>query len=268
MFSNPIIVEVITKLSNFDTHDKIDNFLLKYSLNDEVTGASIQKKLTSLTTFLINNPDTEGILHSNLCYEIINEILTSYLKNKNYYSSVFDDESLFPASPNLELYLLKDGFEIKNNTLSRVLPSEINISIEEDNLISTLNFLNLNTSLGHYKQAITAYTNGDWASCNAQLRTYIESLILEMAKSLSNNQSFATTNNAIQFLAHTSSPILFTDLNEYSNDGKSFFQGFWKRLHPEGSHPGLSNKYDSIFRLNLVLIISMELLRRYEIYKN
>jgi hypothetical protein len=39
-------------------------------------------------------------------------------------------------------------------------------------------------------------------------------------------------------------------------------QAFFRRLHPAGSHPGLSDEDDSTFRLHLVLLVARNLLRR------
>jgi hypothetical protein len=59
-----------------------------------------------------------------------------------------------------------------------------------------------------------------------------------------------------------SPPFLSRDLNEWSDDGKNFINGVFKRLHPQGSHPGLSDEEDYTFRLHLVLLIPRLLLRR------
>lgn len=66
-----------------------------------------------------------------------------------------------------------------------------------------------------------------------------------------------------QLLANMSPPFLFGALNEWTGDGKNFTEGVFKRLHPHGSHPGLSNEEDATFRLQLVLIVARLLLRRF-----
>ena len=45
------------------------------------------------------------------------------------------------------------------------------------------------------------------------------------------------------------------EYNEYLFNGTGFVEGFWKRLHPEGSHPGLSEQSDSTFRLHLFILV-------------
>ena len=58
-------------------------------------------------------------------------------------------------------------------------------------------------------------------------------------------------------------PFFLLSLNEWDlSDPSGFVQGFWKRLHPEGSHPGLSNEEDSSFRLHIVMVVANHFMRR------
>jgi hypothetical protein len=65
-----------------------------------------------------------------------------------------------------------------------------------------------------------------------------------------------------QFLANCTPPFLNHDLNEWGNEGKNFVNGTFKRLHPQGAHPGLSDDEDCTFRLHLVLLAARLFLRR------
>ncbi|NDI36666.1 hypothetical protein EPK97_18265 [Chengkuizengella sediminis] len=62
--------------------------------------------------------------------------------------------------------------------------------------------------------------------------------------------------------------IFYKELNEWLDNSQGYFETFWKRLHREGPHPGLSDEHDSIFRLNLVQISTLEILRRYDLNYN
>ena len=59
-----------------------------------------------------------------------------------------------------------------------------------------------------------------------------------------------------------SPPFISRELNEWSDDGKNFVNGTFKRVHPQGSHPGLSDEEDCTFRLHLVLLVARLFLRR------
>ena len=117
---------------------------------------------------------------------------------------------------------------------------------------------------GHYIQAVSAHTRGDWAAANGQLRTCLESLFDTIAEKLSSDPAElpATTDNKLTRLAQMIPPFLLQSLNEWEPTGKGFVQGFRKLLHPEGAHPGLSNEEDSTLHLHLVIIVASYYLRR------
>ena len=140
---------------------------------------------------------------------------------------------------------------------------------EADNEINVLlDELNFTTAKGHLEQAIASHSNGHWAAANGQLRTFFEALFDNIALTIDN--AHATTlpsgENRRQFLAKTQPPFLVEPLGEWSNDGKNFVNGIFKRLHPEGPHPGLSKDEDCTFRLHIVLITARYFLRRAKQY--
>jgi hypothetical protein len=53
-------------------------------------------------------------------------------------------------------------------------------------------------------------------------------------------------------------------LNEWDDDGRNFVNGLFKRLSPQGSHPGLSGEADSTFRLHIVLLTARLFLSRFD----
>jgi hypothetical protein len=113
-------------------------------------------------------------------------------------------------------------------------------------------------------QAVSAHTRGEWAAANAELRSFIESLFDSIAELLIDNKTKlpSTSHGRRELLTRLNPPFLLTDLNEWEPNGKGFVQGFWNRLHPQGSHPGLSDEEDNTLRLYLVIIIASHYLRR------
>ena len=67
-------------------------------------------------------------------------------------------------------------------------------------------------------------------------------------------------NQRRQWLAETN--FFIGALNEWTGQGTGFLEGFYRRLHPQGAHPGLSDEDDSTFRLHLVLLVARLLLKR------
>jgi hypothetical protein len=57
-------------------------------------------------------------------------------------------------------------------------------------------------------------------------------------------------------------PFFLHGLNEWTGQGTGFFEAFFRRLHPQGAHPGLSDEEDSTFRLHLVLLTARSPLTR------
>jgi hypothetical protein len=55
--------------------------------------------------------------------------------------------------------------------------------------------------------------------------------------------------------------FLSKDRTDWTPEGKSYFNGLFKMLHTDGSHPGLSDDDHSTFRLHLGLITGRTLLR-------
>jgi hypothetical protein len=160
--------------------------------------------------------------------------------------------------------LERAGYLIEDRQLRRTLPQAIDLPAADDEVHALLTKYNFTTPLGHLDQAITAHGRGDWAASNGQIRSSLESLLDEIAYLIiptaprGPNQGEARRES----LANCQPPFLSTDLNEWGNQGKNLVNGAFKRLHPQGAHPGLSDEEDSTFRLHLVLLLSRLFLRR------
>ena len=160
--------------------------------------------------------------------------------------------------------LKHDGYIVENGKLVTMLPDVIDLPEKEDELNSLLDKFQFNISKGHLNQAISAHTRGDWASANAQLRSFIESLFDSIAEKIHINSTLPPSSHSRrEFLAREKPQFFLTDLNEWviGNNG-GFVQGFWKRLNPQGPHPGLSDEEDSTFRLHLVILTASHYMRR------
>ncbi|HHK5544928.1 hypothetical protein COA19_03260 [Bacillus thuringiensis] len=263
MFSRATLVDVFSLFSN-QTHTVLDKFFFKYGIEEHTISASNKEnKALAAVRYLIDNPDSKGILGGNMAFEMVEEILGLYVENDYYY----DDESgEFNGYPKLKRLLLKDGFVIRDRQLVRMVDSTIDYVENEGLLLKLLDKYNYSIAKGHYTQAVNAFTRGDWAACNSQIRTFVEELLCKIAEDITGN-TFVNSHSARTALSQSSPKLFYPELNEWLNDGKGYFETFWKRLHPQGSHPGLSDENDSMFRLNIVQISILEILRRYDEYK-
>jgi hypothetical protein len=119
------------------------------------------------------------------------------------------------------------------------------------------------TPMGHLDQAIQNHTDGHWAAANSQIRSFLEGLVNEIAEKLAQGAPLPAPGGArLSWLAKLDPPFLLAPLNEWDGQGKGFFEAFYRRLHPQGSHRGLSDEEDSTFRLHTALIVARLLLRR------
>lgn len=163
--------------------------------------------------------------------------------------------------------LKRDGYIVNGRTIKKQLPQEIEEAKSESELFTLLNKFNLTIPRGHLEQAISNHSQANWAGANSQFRTFIESLLISICNKLVPANKTENAQSAITILSKTvSPPFLRADLNEVENSNckKPFIEGFWKRLHPEGSHPGLSDEEDSTFRYHITIVVAYYLLKRLE----
>lgn len=267
-FTRETIIEAIARLED-KTHSIIDRFLLRFRMEDIMPENNLSKadKVNVIIKYLLNNPDETGPNGSNLTYEIIEHIAESIPGPESRpFSDLVSD--LVPLDdPNLKFKnsLNRDGFKIENGELVPIHPDKLNLSEKENQLDRLLDQYGFTTAKGHLEQAISAHTRGEWAASNAQLRSFIEGLFDSIAEKLINQASLPNTSHARrEELARINPPFLSESLNEWKiGNNSGFVQGFWKRLHPQGSHPGLSDQEDNTFRLHLVFLVSHHFLLRF-----
>lgn len=253
-------MDIMYLLRDMNTHATLDSYVFRYGLDKIALGNSKDQKVLAIGEYLIKNPQVPGILSDCLMYEIVEDIINKAVKNDYMYDS---DKNEFLNYPQLRRLLLKDGFVIKDGALIRRFDTDIDFNKNNTLLEKLLDKHNFYIAKGHYNQANNAFNRGDWAACNSQLRSYVEELLNRVAENIAGD-TFSDSHAAKISLSKCNPPIFYRQLNEWLDNGQGFFETFWKRLHPEGSHPGLSDEDDSIFRLNLVQISTLEILRRYD----
>jgi len=152
--------------------------------------------------------------------------------------------------------------------LQRMLPDDVpglEFREAENEVVTLLQKHNLNVSKGHLNQAIAAFSRGEWAASNAQFRTFYEGFLDEIAVKLGCDESIDSKAKR-RFLGELDSPFLYSEYNEWNrNDNKhQFVQGLMSRMHPHGSHSGLSEEDDCTFRMQITLITARLFLRRFD----
>lgn len=157
--------------------------------------------------------------------------------------------------------------EFQTLVLRRMLPEDLpglDFREAESEVITLLRKHNLTVARGHLEQATSAFQRGDWAAANAQLRTFYQDLLDRIAVKLGCEEARSDDAKRAYLATESAGPFLLAQYNEWENDrGKpAFVLGLWARLHPQGSHPGLSEEDDCTFRLQVTLITARLFLRR------
>jgi len=171
----------------------------------------------------------------------------------------------WPSQVNFTQALARDGYSLTwkadgNGELRPALPVELGAEIDDEvhQLLAAQEFA---TAAGHLDQALNAHARGDWAAANAQLRTFMEDLLNEIAGVLQPEASRGlTAENRRALLGKVE--FFSRDSKEWTDDGKNYVNGLFKMLHTEGSHAGLSDVEHSTFRMQLVLVTARIFLRR------
>ena len=259
-FSRITIIKAIGLLELL-THAELGRFLLEFEL-ERVAPQKLGSKtsrLNAVIKYLIDNPDEKRPFGANLTFEIIEDVLGRI-------SSNIHARSIEENLPELINSLKRDGYVITDEgRLKTMLPESIKLVKKENELNSLLDKFRFTTTKGHIDQAISAHARGNWASANAQLRSFMESLFDSIADNLVGDKTTLPPpgHQRREFLAKLKLPFLIPTLNEWEIGGKGgFLQGLWRRLNSQGSHPGLSDEEDSTFRLHLMILTASYYLKR------
>ncbi|SRR5229473_1223751 len=253
-YSRATLFEACTFLGQFlETHGEFDDILLRWELDGfipELTG-TVPDRLRKFFTVLRDNPDIQ--FDGRLIRDLIIEEAARHVYPGNRVAERFARA------------LARDGYSIDEHREVRSdLPPIARLPAADDEVHFLLNKHHLVTTLGHLDQSMDSHARGNWAAANGQLRTFCESLFDEIALLVDPTNAPATMTGEMrrQLLANLAVPFLSRALGEWSDDGKNFVNGLFKRLHPQGSHPGLSDEEDCTFRLYIILVVARLFLRR------
>jgi hypothetical protein len=284
MLSTRTLLEVITIIENW-TAAELDRFAVAFNIviPDQVNGQNLSKaKKANIIFEKLSQNEIAGPFSPDVQLDSIQYILDKFLRvqpvNNDAVANVFGVEQEPVQTPaqqfevnyiRLVNSLKRDGYTINNKQVVSLLPEELIDDNVENELFRLLNKFEFNTAKGHLEQAIDNHSNGNWAGANGQFRTFMESLLVSISNHLIPDRNCTGFADAIQWLANSTMLIptlLSQDLNEVpsQNCNKPYINGLWKRLHPTGSHPGLSDEEDSTFRYHTLIVFARYLLKRIE----
>lgn len=223
----------------------------------------VPKATNSLARYLLRDPLRLGEDGRNLIDAVVEDLARRAIRNSTGYQGF--DYSVFQRDyASLNRALERDGFNVENGELQRALPQDLQLPEALDEVHALLRRYGFHVAEGHLDQAINAHARGEWAAANAQLRAFAENIFDEIAEIIDHGAGHVPARGEARrrWLAEIDPPFLVPALNEWAGAGTGLIQAFYRRLHPEGAHPGLSGEEDSTYRLHLVLLTSRLLLRR------
>lgn len=261
-FTRPTLIAAVELLEQH-SQARFNQVVLRLGLEDEITSStslSVAKKCDLLGRIVVQR--TETVLDTldgsmTLGEAVIREA-----------AQLAQQEPTQPSQTAFARGLARDGYVLvwddygRSGSIRAALPGEIQLPEADDEVHRLLKFFGFSTPLGHLDQAVEAHTRGDWAACNSQLRTFIESLFDDIARNVRPVETATrpSSENRRALLADVG--FLSTARNEWTQDGKNYINGLFKMLHTEGSHPGLSDEDHATFRLHVVLVTARTFLRR------
>jgi hypothetical protein len=226
-------------------------------------GGSAKSRMVELKRYMDRNPlkrVDDGILE-NVLVERASAFLPSADHEDTWSSPSFSP----PEFDRFRRALSQDGFVVAEGVLRRELPADVGLPTAEAELVRLLDRHGFVTAKGHLDQAFKNHASGNWAAANSQIRSFIESLFDDLAVKLDVAAAGKKSGQERRaHLANLSPPLLDRTLNEWNDNGGGYINGLMSRLHPQGSHPGLSDEEDCTFRLHIVLLTARLFLSRFD----
>jgi len=264
-FSRRTVIAAVEVLEGeHQTYDALNRYLLKLDpeLAGRCEGGYLRERFTKIIKFFDEEPDRR-LEDGELLWNKFVEDSVSLLPPAEPEYPEQEPPYVYPTSAALRRALELDGFSVAVGALSRALPVDIGLPAAQSEVDRLLEKPGFTTAKGHLKEALDAHGRGSWAAANSQIRTFLDALLDEIAVRL--DPSAATVSSGQPRRTKLASQgFLSRDLNEWDDNGLGFINGLAKRLHPKGSHPGLSDDDDSTFRLHVVLLTARLLLTRFD----
>ncbi len=277
-FSRMTVVAAATVISDFQTHKDMDVLAVEWGIADRCNGSTKSARVANLAGIACE----DGI-------KVLTEGGRVHLSRAlvEFAISAPERSRRSPAWRKLVAGLRFDGFEVRTAQIEidsdwyslgertetsvelvRMLPSdvpELDFREAENEVTRLLKRHGFAVAEGHLKQAISAFSRGEWSSANGELRNFYESYLNEIASGLGYTGSGGSKAKR-DYLGKLRRPFLLVDYNEWNpnNQKPQYVQGLISRMHPHGGHPGLSEEEDATFRLQISLVTARLFLRRFD----
>lgn len=259
-------------LGEIRTNAEIEGLILEHGLDEYVSsGGSVAKTLLAIKKFASKFPDHEvqTDFGPKPIARVVVEKAIELVGWKQGHASLWEK---------LDRYLQLDGFSLDKEVTDHwgskriVIKSLVASFPELAELPATANELDallskhgFTVSSRHLSSAKENIAQADWEAANSQCRTFLEAVTNGIADKLFPAEAASKSSSLQKRQLLVEKGFLSTDKHEFSDGNKqAYLPGLAKLLHPDGSHPGISNQDDAMFRLQTVIVTTRWLLKRFD----
>lgn len=278
-FNRMTIVAAAEVISEYKTHNDMDVLEVQWGISGRCDASSKSGRAAKLAQIAIEKNLT--VMSENGLVTLARALVATAIQappitKKAAHWNKFVAGLRFDGFEIIETKVMFDPEEYWNESakeavfeLRRMLPEDapkLDFREAESEIEVLLDRHGFKTAKGHLVQAFTNFTQGNWSSANAMIRDFYQELLDKIAEHFGCDPS-VTDDAKRQYLAtDQSGPFLYSEYNEWENarGRPSFVLGLWARLHPHGSHSGLSDEEDCAFRFQIILITTRLFLRRFD----
>jgi hypothetical protein len=188
-FTRPTLIAAVELLEQ-NSQARFNQVVLRLGLEDEITSSttlSVAKKCDLLGRIVVQRAET--VLDTLDGSMTLGEAVIRQAAQLAQQDSTLALQTAFARG------LARDGYVLvwddygRNASIRAALPREIQLPEADDEVHRLLKSFGFATPLGHLGQAIEAHTRGDWAACNSQLRTFLESLFDDIARNARSHEA-------------------------------------------------------------------------------
>ncbi len=183
-FTRPTLIAAVELLEQH-SQARFNQIVLRLGLEDEISSnssISVAKKRDLLGRIVVQRAD--AVLDTLDGRMTLGEAVVRQA------ALLAQPDAIHPLQTAFARGLARDAFVLvwdddgRNASIRAALPGEIQLPETDDEVHRLLKFFAFMTPLGHLDQAVEAHTRGDWAACNGQLRTFLESLFDDIASNV------------------------------------------------------------------------------------
>ncbi len=234
-FSNRTLAQLCWALSAVVRGNaELERFFIEYGLSYSDFSGGIDAHCNVLVTSLSRRPDAD---------DAITRLIEYALERGGTNSG---------PTENLLRALRVDGLEWHDGKLVPTTPKPAELAVELSRLELDLKDLGLSVTSEHYRQAHENFVAGNSEAANGQIRSFMESLLIEVGK----RQTRRTRSDAAAALQD------LRDARFFDDPEWQMARGFWNGIQDKGPHHGLSDEQEAIFRLHVATSIA-----RYTVHK-